>query len=198
MQSTDTIQGRFKLWRQRFGHSLREVQEAVNAHLPEERRISVGTVSNYETSSMAPPRSDFVAALKEAYPDLNTTWLLTGEEEMTVIQDVVARAMELGAIPGRVRLPVDAAARNALVGAWGALVEAYGGAPGEMAEGSSTVSGYAWSQVQEAVVAPLHQLKAFVDPSDGEALNDFVASVAMAIRRYARDTGRRRERKEED
>lgn len=52
--------------------------------------MSVATVSNYETAAMAPPRSDFVAALAVAYPDLNVDWLLTGEGEMTATEDRAA------------------------------------------------------------------------------------------------------------
>jgi len=184
--SEDTIQARFKRWREKSGHSLREVREAANAHLPEERRVSVGTVSNYETSNMAPPRSDFVAALKRAYPDLNTTWLLTGEGEMTEIRSAAARAMELGAMPARTRLPMDAGALNTLIAAWAELVEAHPGEPGDVVGGGETVSGFVWTRVQEAVAAPLTALEGLLEVSPGDAFSDFAASVALAIRRYVR------------
>lgn len=78
------IQRRFKQWREHEGLSLREIQRAVNPRLPEKRRIqSPATISNYEVSAKAPPRSDFLSALAAAYPErLNPTWLLTGEGEM--------------------------------------------------------------------------------------------------------------------
>lgn len=80
----DTVQRRFRAWREREGLSLRDVQEAVNRVLPEDQQLSRGTVSNYERSEHGdgrrkrPPPVDFLKALSEAYPELSFEWLVWG------------------------------------------------------------------------------------------------------------------------
>lgn len=84
------IQARFGQWREREGLSLREVMEAVNEHLPPGRRIRTkSTISNYEktASDKPPPRADFLAALKEAFPTLNVDWIITGRRSMYALQE---------------------------------------------------------------------------------------------------------------
>lgn len=84
------IQTRFAQWREQEGLTLREVQASVNDHLPETRQIkSSGTISNYEKkeSDKPPPRADFLAALKAAYPTLNVEWMVTGRGEMYDVGD---------------------------------------------------------------------------------------------------------------
>lgn len=78
---TETIGDRLRRWRTEVrGLSLRELRDAVNEHLPPSRRVSLGTVSNYERSGEdgAGPRASFVAALKAAFPELRLEWLLLG------------------------------------------------------------------------------------------------------------------------
>lgn len=80
----NTVQDRLRHLREQvLGLSLRELQEAVNAELPEDGRVSLGTVSNYERSGpdgrRAGPRAEFLAALKRAFPALRLSWLLLGE-----------------------------------------------------------------------------------------------------------------------
>lgn len=71
------VQRRFAQWREQMGLTLREVQGAVNEHLPVERQLrSPATISNYEVASKPAPRADFVVALSRAYPELNVDWLL--------------------------------------------------------------------------------------------------------------------------
>lgn len=89
------IQARLQQWREREELTLREVREAVNEHLPEHRRISLGTVANYEKDGDAlqdkaphpAPRSDYLSALKKAFPGLNVGWILTGRGAMYEHED---------------------------------------------------------------------------------------------------------------
>lgn len=86
---------RLRHWRQEIARlSLREMQEAVNAHLPEGDRVSLGTVSNYERvpeagGRRAGPRAEYVSALKRAFPELRLPWLLLGEGRPTELAERV-------------------------------------------------------------------------------------------------------------
>lgn len=107
-----SVQGRLRHFREGIlGLSLRELQSAVNAGLPAEERVSLGTVSNYERSPepgrrSAGPRAEFLGALKRAFPRLRLPWLLLGEGEPTLVGDgvaAVARRVERdGGLAGRV------------------------------------------------------------------------------------------------
>lgn len=103
----NSIQERLRYWREEIrGLSLRDLQEAVNARLPEEERVSLGTVSNYERppgpgGSRAGPRAGYLAALKRAFPDLRIPWLLLGEGQPTELGQRVGTAADLeGAAAG--------------------------------------------------------------------------------------------------
>lgn len=98
----NSVQERLRHWRQVKGLSLRELQEAVNAHLAPPARVSLGTVSNYErppqeTAPRPGPRTEFVAALKAAFPELRLEWLLLGEGQPTVAGARVAAVTGEGA-----------------------------------------------------------------------------------------------------
>lgn len=99
----NSVQTRMRYWRRKIAHlSLRELQEAVNRHLPPAARVSLGTVSNYERESPsggggAGPRAEFLAALKRAFPELRLAWLLLGEGEPTELAERLAAARELTA-----------------------------------------------------------------------------------------------------
>ena len=91
----DTIQSRLRHWREEIrGLSLRDLRAAVNAHLPEPERVSLGTVSNYERppgadGAGAGPRAGYLAALKRAFPELRLRWLLLGEGRPTELAERV-------------------------------------------------------------------------------------------------------------
>lgn len=82
----DSVQDRLRYWRQEIeGLSLRELRRRVNEALPDDAAVSLGTIANYETPadedgrSRAGPRTEFVVALKRAFPYLRLEWLLLGE-----------------------------------------------------------------------------------------------------------------------
>ncbi len=93
----NTVQERIRHWRVSVkSMSLRELRDVVNAHLPEPARVSLGTINNYERTP-APgavgrggPRSDFILALKRAFPELRLDWLVCGEGEATEIAQRLA------------------------------------------------------------------------------------------------------------
>ncbi len=78
--------------------SLRDFRGHVNAELPEHARVSLGTLSNYEReaagSSRAGPRSEFLAALKRAFPPLRLEWLILGDGEPTIMAERLAAPEE--------------------------------------------------------------------------------------------------------
>lgn len=94
----DSVQSRLRRWREEVKRlSVREFHQRVNAHLPPGRRVSLGSVSNYERSGNgrgagAPPRADYLAAVKRAFPELRLEWLLLGEGEPTVAGGRVAES----------------------------------------------------------------------------------------------------------
>ena len=84
----DTVQSRLKHFREAvLGLSLRELRERVNAELEAEDRLSLGTLSNYERPAgerrRPGPRTEFLGALKRAFPDLRLEWLVLGEGQPT-------------------------------------------------------------------------------------------------------------------
>lgn len=89
----DTVQERIRYWRDNVKHlSLREFQRAVNEWLPDGETVSLGTVSNYERTavdggSRGGPRSDFLAAMKRAFPELRLAWLVLGQGEPTELAE---------------------------------------------------------------------------------------------------------------
>jgi len=73
----DTIHQRFRFWRVELAKvSQAELCGVVNQHLADHEQVAVTTVSNYERKTE--PRASFLAALKQAYPTLSLTWLVTG------------------------------------------------------------------------------------------------------------------------
>ncbi|MFQ5679068.1 MAG: hypothetical protein ACE5HP_06385 [Gemmatimonadota bacterium] len=96
----NTVQDRLREWRKAVkGLSLRELREAVNGELPPARRVSLGTVANYERppgtgGTGAGPRADFLAALKRAFPELRLEWLLLGEGEPSELGRRIAELAE--------------------------------------------------------------------------------------------------------
>jgi hypothetical protein len=93
----DSVQERIRFWREEVkGRSLRQFQGAVDAQLPSELQVSLGTVANYERAigaggRRAGPRAEFVAGLKRACPELRLAWLLLGEGEPTELGQTLAR-----------------------------------------------------------------------------------------------------------
>jgi hypothetical protein len=76
--------------------SLREFRDTVNARLPEPARVSLGTINNYErvpaqgVAARGGPRSDFILALKKAFPELRLDWLVCGAGEPTELAQRLA------------------------------------------------------------------------------------------------------------
>jgi hypothetical protein len=93
----DSVQERLRFWRKEVkGLSLRQLQHSVNAQLPADMQVSLGTVANYERAPQADgrragPRAEFVAGLKRAYPELRLAWLLLGEGEPTALAHTLVR-----------------------------------------------------------------------------------------------------------
>lgn len=103
----DTVQSRLKYWRVEIkGLSLRELQGRVNGRLPPDQALSLGTVSNYErppepeTAARPGPRTEFLVALKRAFPDLRIEWLLFGDGEPTELAQRLATPDGLEAAVG--------------------------------------------------------------------------------------------------
>lgn len=92
----DSVQERLRFWREEVkGLSLRQFQRSVNARLPADMQVSLGTVANYEHAPEADgrragPRAEFVAGLKRAFPELRLEWLLLGEGEPTRLAQALA------------------------------------------------------------------------------------------------------------
>lgn len=93
----NTVQERIHHWRVSVKRmSLREFRDVVNARLSETARVSLGTISNYErtpspgSASRGGPRSDFIMALKTAFPELRLDWLLCGAGEPTELAQRLA------------------------------------------------------------------------------------------------------------
>ncbi|MGH7541071.1 MAG: hypothetical protein ACRELC_08740 [Gemmatimonadota bacterium] len=80
----DSVQERLRYWRETVKNlSLREFLDLVNAALPVDEALSLGTLSNYERPRedgrrRAGPRAEFLVALKRAFPELRLEWLLFG------------------------------------------------------------------------------------------------------------------------
>ncbi len=114
----DTVQSRLKYWRVEIkGLSLRELQGRVNGRLPPDQALSLGTVSNYErppeseTAARPGPRTEFLVALKRAFPDLRIEWLLFGEGEPTELAQRLAApdGLEAAVGPAAAREPAGGA-----------------------------------------------------------------------------------------
>ena len=91
----DSVQSRLGfLRRDVLGLSLREFRSRVNAQLPGDARLSLGTLSNYEHAGAGPPkagpRADFIGALKRAFPPLRLEWLVLGEGTPTILEERLA------------------------------------------------------------------------------------------------------------
>ena len=91
----DTVQSRLRFFRKDLqGLSLREFRARINAQLPEGAQLSLGTLSNYERdadgSPRAGPRTEFVAALRRAFPPLRLEWLILGEGTPTTLHERLA------------------------------------------------------------------------------------------------------------
>lgn len=82
----NTVHIRLKHLRQELlGLSLREFRERVNDALPTDGSLSLGTLSNYERAGGAGPRTEFLSALKRAFPELRLEWLVLGEGAPTTV-----------------------------------------------------------------------------------------------------------------
>lgn len=90
----ETFQDRFWWWRNRSVEvTLEEVAERVNRSL--ERPLAVSTISNYEARGQrraSEPRASFLKALGAAFPDLNVSWLVTGEGSPSLSSGESAKA----------------------------------------------------------------------------------------------------------
>jgi hypothetical protein len=93
----DTVHERLRYWRTAVARvSQASLCNAVNRRMPDEGRVAVTTVSNYERTTE--PRASFLAALRLAYPALSLEWLVTGE------------GRPLGASRGTLQMPDGTAA----------------------------------------------------------------------------------------
>ncbi len=99
----ETVHERLKFWRSEvLGISQAELAQGVNAQLEADQRVAVTTVSNYERRTE--PRASFLAALKRAYPEINLSWLVTGEGKPVSSPSAIAErigAVGAGSEPGR-------------------------------------------------------------------------------------------------
>ena len=91
----DTVQFRLRFFREEVeGRPLREFRERINAELPADGRLSLGTLSNYERSSKdvqrPGPRAEFMAALKRAFPEIRLEWLILGQGQPTEVAERLA------------------------------------------------------------------------------------------------------------
>jgi len=99
----NTVQDRLRFFRESVqGLSLRDFRVAVNACLPVEVALSLGTISNYERPSesgarRAGPRVEFLSALKEAFPEIRLEWLVLGTGQPTEIAERLASPQGLEA-----------------------------------------------------------------------------------------------------
>ena len=90
----NSVQLRLRFFREDVvGLSLREFRRRINAELPDQARLSLGTLSNYERSEdrrpRAGPRAEFIAALKRAFPPLRLEWFILGEGEPTSVAEIL-------------------------------------------------------------------------------------------------------------
>ncbi|MCG8468370.1 MAG: hypothetical protein MJB57_09215 [Gemmatimonadetes bacterium] len=91
----NNVQSRLRHFRERVeGLTLREFRARVNSELPEDQRLSLGTLSNYERPSNGThrpgPRAEFMAALKRAFPELRLEWLILGDGQPTHMAERLA------------------------------------------------------------------------------------------------------------
>jgi hypothetical protein len=153
--------------------------------------VSYEAVRMYHWKRQPPP--SYLARVAEVF-GVRLEWLITGEGRITEAEEEAARGAPLDAIPGRVYPPIDRLQRyamSALLSAWSAIAEGQPGPLGQVMDDGSgrTLSGHTWHELQLAVLAPLHKLEDFFGPavdSDADALSDYAAAVALALRRYAR------------
>ena len=153
-------------------------------------RVSYEAVRMYHWKREPPP--SYLARVAEVF-GVRIEWLVTGEGRVTVAGEEAARGAPLDAIPGVVYPPIDRLQRyatSALLSAWAAIAEGQPGPLGQvMDDGVLTLSGKTWKALQAAVLAPLDVLVDFFGPpvdADEDALSDYTATVALALRRYAR------------
>ena len=103
----NTVQERLRFFRESVqGLSLRQFQSAINAALPPEEALSLGTVSNYERPAeegarRAGPRVEFLSALKKAFPEARIEWLVFGSGEPTEIAERLASPQGIEAKTGQ-------------------------------------------------------------------------------------------------
>lgn len=94
--SVNTVHERLRYFRQTIrGLSLREFRAAINAQLPEEEALSLGTISNYDRPPGDPgrrpgPRVEFLGALKAAFPEVRLEWVMFGDGQPTEIAERLA------------------------------------------------------------------------------------------------------------
>ncbi|MFV1986791.1 MAG: hypothetical protein ACC682_05900 [Gemmatimonadota bacterium] len=92
----NTVQERLRYFRETLRSlSVREFQAAINARLPENEALSLGTISNYERptpdgSRRPGPRVEFLAALKEAFPEVRLDWIMFGDGQPTEVAELLA------------------------------------------------------------------------------------------------------------
>jgi len=92
----NTVQERLRhLRKEILGLPLREFRERINGQLPENGELSLGTLSNYETTSNGGrprpgPRSEFLAALKCAFPEIRLPWVILGDGQPTELAERLA------------------------------------------------------------------------------------------------------------
>lgn len=111
----NSVQERLRYFREQVrALSLREFRAAINAHLPADEALSLGTVSNYERPPSSAddrrpgPRVEFLAALKAAFPEIRLDWVMFGEGQPTDVAQLLASpagfeaAGDLGGFSARV------------------------------------------------------------------------------------------------
>lgn len=156
-------------------------------------RVSYEAVRMYHWKREPPP--SYLARVAEVF-GVRIEWLITGEGRVTVAEEEAARGAPVGAIPGPEHPHIDRLepyAKSALLSAWSAIAEGQPGPLGRVMDDGSgkTLSGHTWHELQLAVLAPLNRLiqAGLIGPGmEGsyEALSDYAAAVALAIRRYTR------------
>lgn len=190
----ETFQSRFWWWRNRVAEvTLGELQERVNRHLEPDRQLAVSTLSNYEARGDSPeelrrasePRASFLAALGQAFPDLNVGWLVTGEGVPTrALEDVSSDHPETADL---LLERAGAIARTGGPKVWGVFLEALRriqySAPGDPYDLDPETVADLGGALEGLIMVPLARLRAPETVPSYRDYVDYYLSMLTAVMR---------------